>query len=251
MHTTPRKAIVMGATSGIGREVALLLARTGWKVGIAGRRENLLKELAETHANIETYTVIDVCSSEAEAELLKLVKRMEGIDLYLHSSGVGFQNPDLDAEKEIATAETNTVGVTRLVGAMFRHFAAHPERHAHLAVISSIAGTRALGAAPAYSASKRYVNHYMECLRQLCTIRGIRHLHLHDVRPGFVRTELISGGSYPMQMTPEHTARLILEGIRKDRRVIIIDWRYRLLVVFWRLIPSCIWLRLKVATKAD
>ncbi len=243
-------AIVVGASSGIGREVAIQLAEAGWEVGVAGRREENLKDLVASVENVVAYEVLDVCSPVSSERLRGFVERMGGVDLYFHSSGVGFQNPGLDMSKEIATAETNVVGATRLIGEMFNYFSAHPEREAHLAVISSIAGTRSLGAAPSYSASKRYVNHYMDCLRQLCTIRRIRHIRLHDIRPGFVRTALLGdGGRYPMQMDAADAARLILRGIRAKRGIITIDWRYRLLVAVWRLIPRFLWLRLPIASK--
>ncbi len=245
-----RRAIVVGATSGIGREVAVLLAAAGWQVAVAGRREELLVELAETVDNITCYAVMDVCSPKSVEALHSLTDKLGGIDLYFHSSGIGYQNPSLDMPREIATTETNVTGMTRLVGEMFNYFADRPQRAAHIAVISSIAGTKGLGAAPSYSASKRYVNHYMECLQQLCAIRRLRHLRLHDIRPGFVRTALLgNGGSYPLQLDATDVARQIIQGIHNNKTVITVDWRYRLLVFFWRLIPRCLWVRMRIATK--
>ena len=81
-------------------------------------------------------------------------------------------------ERELATVETNAVGMTRMVGAAFHYFEVHPGQKGQIAVISSIAGTKGLGAAPAYSATKRYVNHYLECLTQLCHIRRLRHISI-------------------------------------------------------------------------
>ena len=121
---------------------------------------------------------------------------------------------------------------------------------AHIAVISSIAGTKGLGAAPAYSSTKRYVSHYLECLTQLCHIRGIRHLHIHDIRPGFVRTALLTdGGKYPVQLEPEKVALQIVQGIERNRSIITVDWKYRILVFFWRMIPRWIWVRMKIVSK--
>lgn len=244
------KAIVIGATSGIGLEVAKLLAAKGWQVGIAGRRTGRLEEIAASVPNITATARIDVTSPQAGEELQTLLEKMGGMDLYFHSSGIGFQNPELDFEKEVYTVETNTVGFTRMANVAFRYFLEHPEKEAHLAVISSIAGTKGLGAAPAYSASKRFVNHYMECLTQLCSIRGIRHIHLHDIRPGFVRTALLGDGcSYPLQLEVTAVAREIVAGLEKDKAIITVDWKYRLLVFFWRLIPRALWVRLKISTK--
>ena len=237
----------MGATSGIGLEVAKVLAEKGWMVGIAGRRQELLQQIQQEHQNIVATEQIDVTQAEAPKRLLALIEKLGGMDLYFHSSGIGYQNTELDMERELATIETNAVGMTRMVGAAFHYFEAHPEQRGQIAVISSIAGTKGLGAAPAYSSTKRFVNHYLECLTQLCHIRHIRHIRIHDIRPGFVRTALISGSNYPLQLDAAKVARHIVRGLERGRSIITIDWRYRLLVFFWRLIPRWLWVRMRIA----
>ena len=246
-----KKAIIIGATSGIGQAVMLELTRRGWEVGIAGRRQEQLIELQRTNLNVIATQRIDVTHPDAADQLHTLIGKMGGdIDLYFHSSGIGYQNPSLDIDKELRTVETNALGFTRMVTAAYHYFLQHPERQGHIAVISSIAGTRPLGAAPAYSATKRYINHYMDCLRQLLHIQGVRHLCLTDIRPGFVRTPLLTdGGNYPMQLDVNKVAKEIVDGLERRKSVITVDWKYRLLVFFWRLIPRFIWLRLKIASK--
>ena len=239
-------AIVMGATSGIGYEVALALARQGWRVGVAGRREDILKKMVEETAGIVAYEVIDVTVPQATDALHRLIGKMGGMGLYFHSSGIGYQNTDLDADKELRTIETNCLGMARLVGAAFRYFEQHTEAEGQIAVISSIARTRGLGAAPAYSASKRFTSHYMESLCQLKRIKGLRHLHLTDIRPGFVRTPLIEGSHFPMQLDARRVAAIIVAAIRRRQAVVTINWLYRLLVFFWQLIPRWLWVRMKV-----
>ena len=239
-------AIVMGATSGIGYEVALALARQGWRVGVAGRREDILKKMVQETAGIVAYEVIDVTVPQATDALHRLIGKMGGMGLYFHSSGIGYQNTDLDADKELRTIETNCLGMARLVGAAFRYFEQHTEAEGQIAVISSIARTRGLGAAPAYSASKRFTSHYMESLCQLKRIKGLRHLHLTDIRPGFVRTPLIEGSHFPMQLDARRVAAIIVAAIRRRQAVVTINWLYRLLVFFWQLIPRWLWVRMKV-----
>ncbi len=245
-----KRAIVIGATSGIGLEVAKVLSEQGWQVGIAGRRQEVLQQIQRKDLNIVATQRIDVTQEGAADALETLIGKMGGMDLYFHSSGIGFQNPGLDKEKEVNTVMTNAVGVTRLLNVAFKYFEQHPEREGHLAVISSIAGTKGLGAAPAYSSSKRFVNHYLECLTQLCAIKRMKHLRIHDIRPGFVRTPLLGdGGRYPMQLEARPVAEEIVRGIRKNKSIITVDWRYRLLVGFWRLIPRWLWVRLPIASK--
>ena len=239
-------AIVMGATSGIGYEVALALARQGWRVGVAGRREDILKKMVEETAGIVAYEVIDVTVPQATDALHRLIGKMGGMGLYFHSSGIGYQNTALDVDKELRTIETNCLGMARLVGEAFRYFEQHPETEGQIAVISSIARTRGLGAAPAYSASKRFTSHYMESLCQLKRIKGLRHLHLTDIRPGFVRTPLIEGSHFPMQLDARRVAAIIVAAIRRHQSVVTINWIYRLLVFFWQMIPRWLWVRMKV-----
>lgn len=241
-----KHAIIMGATSGIGLEVARQLAERGWTVGIAGRRQELLQQLQRKHLGIVATECIDVTRADAPERLLTLIGKTGGMDLYFHSSGIGYQNTELDMERELATVETNALGMTRMVGAAFHYFEAHPDAEARIAVISSIARTKGLGAAPAYSATKRFTSHYLEALTQLCHIRRLRHIHITDIRPGFVRTPLISGSSFPMQLNAGKVAGQIVSALERGRSVVTIDWRYQLLVFFWRLIPRWLWVRMRV-----
>ena len=262
-----KKAIVMGATSGIGMEVAKLLAAKGWQVGIAGRRIERLQTLisdnkttlqsggtisdnkATPQGGIICYQQIDVTSAEAPSLLLELIDKLGGMDLYFHSSGIGWQNNSLDIEKELKTVETNGLGFTRMVDTAFNWFATHHQNNskARIACITSIAGTKGLGAAPAYSATKRFQNHYLECLSQQARMRHLP-IAITDIRPGFVKTDLIAGSSYPLQLKPEDVAKHIVSAIENGEEVKVIDWRYDILVFLWRLIPRWLWTRLRITT---
>ena len=262
-----KKAIVMGATSGIGMEVAKLLAAKGWQVGIAGRRIERLQTLisdnkttlqsggtisdnkATPQGGITCYQQIDVTSAEAPSLLLEFIDKLGGMDLYFHSSGIGWQNNSLDIEKELKTVETNGLGFTRMVDTAFNWFATHHQNNskARIACITSIAGTKGLGAAPAYSATKRFQNHYLECLSQQARMRHLP-IAITDIRPGFVKTDLIAGSSYPLQLKPEDVAKHIVSAIENGKEVKVIDWRYDILVFLWRLIPRWLWTRLKITT---
>lgn len=236
----------MGATSGIGCEVAKLLASKGYQVAIAGRREARLNELQAAVPGIVASKVIDICSDEAPQLLLQLVHEMGGIDLYFHSSGIGFQNLSLNEEKEMSTVETNALGFTRMIGTAFRYFT--DKGSGHIAAISSIAGTKGLGAAPAYSATKALQNHYLEVLAQLAAIRHL-NITITDIRPGFVATDLLNDGAhYPMLMSKTRVAEYAVEAVIKKKSVATIDWRYRILVALWRLVPHRIWRKMRIAT---
>lgn len=251
----------MGATSGIGQEVARLLAANGYEVGIAGRREERLVQMAQATPGIVAHRQIDVTKEDAPTELHKLIEELGGMDLYFHSSGIGWENVALDADKELKTVETNGVGFVRMVSAAYNWFAeqradeakqraegdeqraSSKERKARIACITSIARTRGLGAAPAYSATKRMQAHYLECLSQQARMRHL-NIGITDIRPGFVATDLIAGNHFPLQLKAEDVARTIVSAIESGSEVVTIDWRYRLLVAAWQLIPRWLWVRL-------
>lgn len=239
-----RRAVVIGATSGIGREIALLLLKEGWRIGIAGRREERLRELQAQCPERVCVRTVDIRKPGAEGEARILVEELGGMDLFVHCSGVGHQNYELEAKTELDTVETNAAGFVRMTGFAFHYFL---ERGGgHVAVISSIAGTKGLGIAPAYSATKRFQNVYVDALEQLAHLHGVA-IRFTDVRPGFVATDLLNDGKrYPFLMSPQKVAARVVRGIGRGRRVMVIDWRYRLLVFFWRLIPLCIWKHLPV-----
>lgn len=245
----PPRAIVVGASSGIGHEVAKLLLAEDYMVGVAARREQPLLMLRSLAPRMVKTAVIDVTSDDAAACLQQLVDALGGIDLFFYASGIGKQNMTLEAETELATVRTNALGFCRMVGEAYR-IMAHTG-HGHIAVISSIAGTKGLGVAPAYSATKAMQNVYMQALAQQSRMRGF-DISFTDIRPGFVDTPLLASGSqsYPMLLDSKRVAWAIVRAIRKRRRVAVIDWRWHVLTFFWRALPSWLWERLKIQTSS-
>lgn len=239
-----RIAVIVGASSGIGREVAKLLLADGWRIGVAARREEQLQQLKATAPErVETMT-IDVTKPDAGERLLSLVRRLGGMNLYFHASGIGKQNRTLEASIELLTTETNAVGFTRMIDTAYRFFAEKGE--GHIAAITSIAGTKGLGPAPAYSATKALQATYLQALEQQANQRGLK-IRFTDIRPGFVDTALLNDDfPYPMLMKPEKVARDIVRSIYHHRHVRVTDWRYRILTFFWKLLPNWLWRRMKL-----
>lgn len=237
------KVVIIGATSGIGREVAKLYIARGWKVGIAGRRSAELEALRLEAPGQVCTQVIDVTAADAPKQLEALVEKLGGMDIFLQSSGIGKQNHALQPDIELATAATNVEGFIRMTNAAYHYF--ERQGHGQLAVISSIAGTKGLGAAAAYSATKRFQNTYIDALDQLARMNKL-NIAFTDIRPGFVATPLLKDGNYPLLMKAPVVAQQIVRAIDKKKRVATIDWKYRVLVGFWRLIPRWLWVRLPV-----
>ena len=240
-----KKIIIIGASSGIGQQVALEYIKAGWRVGIAARREEPLAKLKEEYPAQVEYETIDITTEQAPTTLLSLIEKLGGIDVYFHCSGIGHQNKDIDIKVELDTIQTNVLGFTQMVDTVYNYFKQHRQA-GHIAVVSSIAGTKGLGVSPSYSATKRYNNIYIDCLDQLARMQKL-DISFTDIRPGFVTTPLLDDGQhYPMQMTVEYAAKKIFKAVMKRKRVAVIDWKYSLLVFFWQLIPRWLWVRLPV-----
>ena len=239
-----KRAVIIGASSGIGQEVAKLLLAEGYHLGIAARRENRLLELKQQAPDRVVVQTIDVTADDAPARLRELIDHLGGMDLFFYASGVGKQNRTLTPDIELNTVNTNGMGFTRMIGEAYRYFAERGE--GHIAAISSIAGVKGLGPAPSYSATKAMQNVYLQALEQQANARGLK-IRFTDIRPGFVDTDLLNGDfHYPIMLKPDKVARQIVKAIKNKRHIKVIDWRYAVLTALWRRVPRCLWRRLKL-----
>lgn len=240
-----KRAVILGASSGLGMEVARLLIAEGWKTGVAARRTEPLRALRDLAPERVEVAAIDVDAEDAGERLLALIDTVGGMDLYFHAPGIGKQNPTLAEDVEMNTVRTNAMGFTRMVGAAFRYMAAHGG--GHIAAITSIAGTKGLGPAPSYSATKAFQGTYLQALEQQANVRGL-NIRFTDLRPGFVRTALLGDNpNYPMLLEKEPVAREMMVALRRKEHVRVIDWRWRIVVALWRLIPRGVWRHLRLA----
>ena len=225
-------------------EVAKLLLDEGCRLGVAARREDRLQLLKQLAPDRVVTATIDVTAEGAEQRLRALIDELGGMDLFFYASGIGKQNRTLTPEIELNTVNTNGMGFTRMIGEAYRYFADRGE--GHIAAISSIAGTKGLGPAPSYSATKAMQNVYLQALEQQANARGLK-IRFTDIRPGFVDTALLNGDfHYPMMLKPENVARQIVRAINNKRHVKVIDWRYAILTALWRRLPRPLWRHLKL-----
>lgn len=244
------KAIIIGATSGLGREIAVRLVRKGWLIGVSGRRREALESLqTELGSGSVHISSMDVTRPEATAALDGLIEKTGAPDLLFYAAGVGYQNRELDEEKEIRTVKTNCEGMVRIVDHFLNYVRSHPdiytsEHKAHIAIITSVAGTAGLGTAPAYSATKRMQQTYISSLVQLSMMEKTP-AQFTDIRPGFVQTPILNPDKkYPMAMSTERAACHIVRALEKKKRICTFDWRFCLIVLGWRLIPRWLWERI-------
>ncbi len=237
------KAIVAGATSGIGRGIAELLASRGYKVGITGRREHLLNEIRDSSPESFIVCAFDISNPVTVKEKLdSLASELGGVDLFILSSGIGKRNKDLDAEPELETVKTNVTGFTAAVNWAYKYF--ENAGGGKLASISSIAGTRGFGLSPSYSASKSYQIRYLEALRQKARTSG-GFITVTDVRPGFVDTEMGNGDGVFWVAPVSKASKQIVRAIDCKRAVVYVTKRWRIISLILRLIPRPLFERLK------
>ena len=239
-----KRAVIIGASSGMGYEVSRLMLAQGYTLGVAARREDRLLALKQEAPDRVEVATIDVTADDAPVRLRELINRLGGMDLYFHVSGIGKQNRTLTEDIELNTVNTNGMGFTRMIGEAYRYFAERGK--GHIAALTSIAGTKGLGPAPSYSATKAMQNVYLQALEQQARSRGL-DIHFTDIRPGFVDTDLLKGDfHYPMMLKPQAVARNIVKAIQNKRHVKVIDWKYAILTAMWRRVPRFIWRNIKL-----
>lgn len=239
-----KRVIIIGASSGMGQEVARLFLARGYRLGVAARREERLLTLKSEAPDRVVTSVIDVTADDAPARLRSLIDELGGMDLFFYASGIGKQNRTLTPDIELNTVNTNGMGFTRMIGEAYRYFAERGE--GHIAAITSIAGTKGLGPAPSYSATKAMQNVYLQALEQQSNARKLK-IHFTDIRPGFVDTDLLKGDfHYPLMLKPDKVARLIVRAIDSKRHIAVIDWKYAIITALWRRLPRCLWRHLKL-----
>jgi len=243
-----RRAIIVGASSGIGAALARKLAAEGYLLALLARREDLLKNLCaeinssagEIRAIYEIHNVTDY--AEVPDLLQRIVADLGGLDLFIYNAGISIPSgmKHFEFEKDRHVTEVNYLGALAWlnpVASLFHHLQA-----GQIVGISSVAGERGRVGNPSYNASKAALTCYLESLRNRLTRRGV---HVLTVKPGYVLTEMAAAVKNPLFAIPtERAAADICRAIRKRKQDIYTApiWRWVMLVI--RNIPSIIFRRL-------
>jgi len=234
-----KKVIIIGATSGIGKQLALLFAANNYKIGITGRRAALLDDLKAQYPQAFEILAMDITQMGNLCEQLEtLTNQLGGLDLLVLSSGTGELNPELDFALEHNTIMTNTIGFTQIADWTFRYF--EKQQSGHLTVITSIAGLRGSYLAPAYNASKAYQINYLEGLRQKAN-KSNYSISITDIRPGFVDTAMAKGDGQFWVSSPEKAAKQIYSAINRKKEVVYITKRWRLIAILLKILPRSLY----------
>jgi len=230
-----KRVIIIGATSGIGLELAKLFITQGDKVGITGRRCHLLNELERQFPSQVLTECFDVMGNDNVIHLQSLIGKLNGLDLLVYNSGYGDVSELLDWKIDRQTTLTNVNGFVEIVNHTFNYFV---KRGAgQIAAISSIAAVRENSQAPAYSASKAYMSIYMAGLylkaRRIKKKDPQINIVITDLQPGFVNTKMAKGKGRFWEAPLEKAARQIFTAIQKQKRKVYITRRWA--VIAWLL----------------
>lgn len=237
------KTIIVGATSGIGRELAKIFSRHGDEVGIIGRRGALLTEVSRELPNRTYVKQIDVAlTNDSRKQLEELIEEMGGVDVIVISAATGYLNPELDWAAEQQTIDTNVSGFTAMCNVAMKQFA--KQGKGHLVGISSIAAIRGSAGAPAYAASKAFVANYLEGLRLWAHAQELS-VTVTDIQPGFVDTAMAKGGGLFWVAPAEKAAQQIYQAIINKKTHAYITRRWRLIAWLIKILPEWVMKKFK------
>ena len=240
------RAIVIGASSGIGRELAKVLSEAGYALGLVARRVELLEALQKELPGPSVIRPIDVArTDEAMAALQALIEEMGGVELVVVNAGVGHENPRLEWGPEKATLDVNVIGFAAMTNVAMRHFIAR--RQGALVGISSVAAIRPRGEVPAYGASKAFISSYLEALRNR-VLRERLPIAITTIKPGFVDTDMVRGRPVFWCAPARKAAEQIYDAILHKRKLAYITRRWRFVAWLMRLIPDVLWARVGRST---
>lgn len=234
--------IVIGATSGIGKALFEKYVKEENRLGIIGRRTQLLDELKHQYPSKTHTATADITKQdEVEQAISSLQKELGSIDLAIVCSGTGDLNPSLDYNVERPTIDTNVIGWTFVVDMLYNLF--EQQGHGHLVAITSAGGLRGEPMAPAYSATKAYQINYMEALCKKAYKAGGK-ITVTDVRPGLVDTAMAKGEGLFWVMPVDKVARQICTAIRNKKSKVYVTKRWHLLAAINKNLPFKLYKRM-------
>lgn len=238
-----KNIIITGATSGIGRELALQYSAKGYKVGLIGRRTKRLKELKEEIGELAFIKTLDVTKyPKAEIVYQELIDEMGGMDIMILNAGMGRMQmlPPWEAEEKL-------IELNALAFAHGCHFAFDYFRKRDIGQIvgmSSMAALMAFHNAAGYTASKHFISNYMTSYRQKAK-RVDSKITITEIRAGYIWTEMTERGKGMFWVaTVEKAVQQMIQGIEKKRNYVYVTRRWRLLAWVAKLIPRWIWDRI-------
>jgi len=238
---------ITGASSGIGKALAIKFSTEGWHVAASARRENLLQDLNKTNSNIHSFPLDVIDEPRTKKVFQDILVKFQAIDICVFCAGIH----DPDAEKKLSTEkireimETNFFGTLNCIMAVNSYF--REKKNGHISIVSSVAAYRGFPAASGYCASKSALTSLAESLYFDFKRHNVR---VSVVSPGFIKTPMTDKNKFPMPMirSPEYAAEKMFIGLTK-KNVFEIHFpvAFTMLMKLLKIMPN--WLYFMIASK--
>ncbi len=229
---------ITGASSGIGRALAIKFAKEGWQVAASARRENLLKDLNNQNPNIYPFPLDVKNENEAKNIFQNIIEKFKTIDISVFCTGMHDPEAEkrLSSEKVREIMETNFFGTLNCIMAVNTYF--REKKNGHISIVSSVAGYRGLPAASGYCASKSALTSLAESLYFDFKRHNVR---VSLVSPGFIKTPMTNKNKFPMPMikSAEFAAEKMFNGLTKKKSFEIhFPMAFTLLMKLLKIMPN-------------
>lgn len=203
---------IVGASEGLGREVAFCLSRAGAELVLSARTEDRLKDLVEDLPGKASYVTVDVADRASVAAAAAEVGQIDGV-VYLAGVYWPMKAQDWDNEKADMMGEVNFLGASRVVGSVIKDMVARND--GHIVLIGSLSGFRGLPGAIGYSASKAGMMALAESMQADLHRTGVQ---VQVINPGFIKTRLTEKNDFnmPFIMSPQDAAKEVFEHMNTD-----------------------------------
>lgn len=231
------KAVIIGASTGIGRALAVEMSKAGYELGLTARSEDKLHTLSKELPGKSVIKVMDVTQiQKAQNELKELIDELGGMDIIILNAGTGNVNKNLDWESEKHVLDVNINGFCGLLNTAYHHFVA--QKSGHIVSISSIASLLPNPGSSVYNASKAFVSNYVQGIRLKLKRKNIP-VFVTDIKPGYVDTPLTEGNKGMFWIsTAEKAARQTLTAIKKKKKLAYITKRWRFIAWIAKALPD-------------
>jgi len=235
-------AIVIGASSGMGRELVKKLCLQGYKVAATARRLDQLISLKDEISGEVVIKQMDISNYEETIDVLQeLIAELSKVELIIISAGVLIWNSELDYKKDLDVIAVNVAGFTVVANFAVNYFI--EQNKGHLVMISSISGLRGSDKAPSYPASKAYTSNYLQGLRKK-VVKSNKDITITDIKPGYVQTSMVDGSKSFWMATVDVATEQIINAIRTKTSHAYVTKRWRLMAWLMKTLPNWIYHKL-------
>ncbi len=235
-----QKAVIIGASSGIGAALAVELSRRGYILGLTARRTEVMeKELRPQLASPSFFAHMDISDVEPSVTALHaLIRKMGGIDVLVINAGVSGRTQGLEWNPTEDLIRINVLGFAGMLNEGYRIF--QQQGHGHIVGLSSIASLLPHPNGSAYNASKAFVSNYLDSIRLRIRHRN-ENIAVTDILPGYVQTPMTEGNKHMFWVASvDKAARQIADDIMKKRSVSYVSRRWRLIAWFLSITPRAL-----------